>query len=64
MVDDLLLDGELVRGGFVHAGELARLVQEDRAGRADRAKEIWHLLTLEEWMRQLSDRQPAGVPLR
>jgi asparagine synthase (glutamine-hydrolysing) len=63
MVDDLLVDGELVRGGFVHADEVTRLVQDDRAGRADRAKEIWHLLTLEEWVRQAGARQPAGAEL-
>jgi asparagine synthase (glutamine-hydrolysing) len=61
MVDDLLADGQLVGGGFVRADAVERMIREDRAGRADRAKEIWHLLTLEEWLRQLDHRQPAGA---
>jgi asparagine synthase (glutamine-hydrolysing) len=61
MVDDLLADGELVGAGYVRPDALAQLIRDDRTGRADRAKEIWHLLTLEEWMRQLDQPQPAGA---
>lgn len=52
MVDDELLSGTLVESGFIRRGPLERLVAEDRAGKADRAKQIWQLLTLEEWCRQ------------
>jgi asparagine synthase (glutamine-hydrolysing) len=61
MVDDLLMNGELVGRGLVRADALRGLIREDRSGRADRAKEIWHLLTLEEWMRQLHQTQVAGA---
>ncbi len=52
MVDDLLPDGELVRMGIVRRAAVERLIADDRAGTADRSKEIWQLLTLEEWVRQ------------
>jgi asparagine synthase (glutamine-hydrolysing) len=61
MVDDLLTNGELVGRGLVRADALRELIREDRSGRADRAKEIWHLLTLEEWMRQLHQVHVAGA---
>lgn len=54
MVDDLLPNGELVRRGMVRQEAVERLIREDRAGTADRSKEIWQLLTLEEWIRQSS----------
>jgi asparagine synthase (glutamine-hydrolysing) len=54
MVDDLLPNGELVRRGMVRQAAVERLIREDRAGTADRSKEIWQLLTLEEWIRQFS----------
>jgi asparagine synthase (glutamine-hydrolysing) len=52
MVDDTLLSGTLVSSGLLRRRPLERLVAEDRAGREDRAKQIWQLLTLEEWCRQ------------
>jgi asparagine synthase (glutamine-hydrolysing) len=59
VVDDLSR-GRLVDGGFVRPGPLADLIREDRTGKADRAKEIWHLLTLDEWMRQLEPTQSTS----
>jgi asparagine synthase (glutamine-hydrolysing) len=61
MVNDLLSHGELVGAGFVRPAALQQLVRADRTGRADRAKEIWHLLTLEQWMRQVAQPQPTGA---
>jgi asparagine synthase (glutamine-hydrolysing) len=52
VVDDVLLNGELVGTGFIQAEALRSLVAEDRAGREDRSKQIWQLLTLEFWYRQ------------
>lgn len=49
MVDDVLLRGELVSSGWLNASALHRLVNEERAGREDRSKQIWQLLTLELW---------------
>ena len=55
-----MLHGELVSSGFVQAAALGTLVADDRAGREDRSKQIWQLLTLELWYRQACR---AGVGL-
>jgi asparagine synthase (glutamine-hydrolysing) len=52
MVEDLLIKGTMVQSGFLNAPYLRRMVDEDRAGTADRSKEIWQLMTLESWLRQ------------
>jgi len=52
MVDDELVSGDLVRSGFLQRSEVLRLVESDRAGLADNAKQIWQLLSLETWCRQ------------
>jgi asparagine synthase (glutamine-hydrolysing) len=54
MVEDLLMGGRMARSGFLNAGYLRRIVDEDRAGIADRSKEIWQLMTLESWLQQQS----------
>ncbi|MEX1007265.1 MAG: asparagine synthase (glutamine-hydrolyzing) [Acidimicrobiia bacterium] len=51
MVDDLVVSGDLVGAGYVERSGVQRLIQEERTGREDRAKQIWHLLTLELWYR-------------
>ena len=51
MVREVVHDGELVRSGLLRREELIRLVEEDAAGREDRAKHLWHVLTLEHWYR-------------
>jgi asparagine synthase (glutamine-hydrolysing) len=45
----VLVEGELVRPGLIRSGELRHLIQDEQAGREDRAKQIWQLLTLELW---------------
>jgi hypothetical protein len=35
------------------------MINEDRAGMADRSKELWQLLTLEEWVRQTEQTRRA-----
>ena len=52
MIDDMLLDGELIGMGLVDRTAVERMISEDRAGVADRSKELWQFLTLEEWIRQ------------
>ena len=52
LVDDAVLDGDLVRSGFVRREGVRQLVDEERSGREDRSKQIWQLLTLELWCRQ------------
>jgi asparagine synthase (glutamine-hydrolysing) len=44
----------MVKSGFVNAPYLRKMVDDDRAGTADRSKEIWQLMTLESWLRQQS----------
>ena len=51
MVDDILPNGELVRRGYLKSGYVRNLIDSDRAGREDYSKEIWHLLTLDFWLR-------------
>ena len=53
MVDDMLPNGRLVQTGMLQRPAIEQLIAEDRAGSADRSKEIWQLLTLEEWVRQV-----------
>jgi asparagine synthase (glutamine-hydrolysing) len=55
LVDDVLLNGELVGSGFLDRQAVARLVEDERAGREDRSKQIWQLLTLETWCRHLRE---------
>jgi asparagine synthase (glutamine-hydrolysing) len=58
LVDDVLVGGELVATGFVRREPLARLVAEQRSGRRDWSKQIWQLLSLELWYRNV---RTAGV---
>jgi glycosyltransferase involved in cell wall biosynthesis len=44
---------ELVGSGMSQAGALDRLIQDERAGREDSAKQIWQLLSLEPWYRNV-----------
>lgn len=60
LVDDVLVRGQLVSTGFIRSEALEAMVADDRAGRQDRSKQIWQLLTLELWYRQASF---AGVSL-
>ncbi len=60
LIDDSLLGGELLDTGFLHRPAVTALVEEHRAGREDRSKQIWQLLTLETWYRQT---RRAGVGL-
>jgi len=51
LVRNVVHDGELVRSGLLRREALQRLVDEDAAGREDRSKHLWHVLTLEYWYR-------------
>jgi asparagine synthase (glutamine-hydrolysing) len=57
-VDDVLLAGNLVSSGFLRREAVAQLVDDERAGREDRSKQIWQLLTMEMWCRHM---QSLGV---
>ena len=58
LVDDVLLRGELVDSGFLRPAPLQRLVDDQRSGRRDEAKQVWQLLSLELWYRNA---RAAGV---
>jgi asparagine synthase (glutamine-hydrolysing) len=53
VIGDVLVGGELVGSGMIRADALRRLIQDEQAGREDRAKQIWQLLTLEFWYRNM-----------
>ena len=53
VINDVLIRGELVGCGMIRASALDRLTQDERAGREDNAKQIWQLLSLELWYRNV-----------
>ncbi len=60
LVEEAVLDGELVKSGFLRRDAIRALVDEDRDGRQDRSKQIWQILTMDLWYRQA---RSAGVAL-
>ena len=52
LIDDVLLSGDLVQSGFLNRAPVERLIDEERTGKQDRAKQIWQLLSLELWYQQ------------
>jgi asparagine synthase (glutamine-hydrolysing) len=53
MIGDVLLGGELVQAGMLRKQVLLRLIADEQAGRQDYAKQIWQLLSMELWYRQV-----------
>jgi asparagine synthase (glutamine-hydrolysing) len=58
VINDVLVRGELAGSGMIRVGELEQLIRDEQAGREDRAKQLWQLLTLEMWYRNV---RSAGV---
>jgi asparagine synthase (glutamine-hydrolysing) len=58
VIQDVLVSGELVGGGMIRRDALLQLISDEEAGREDRSKQIWQLLTLELWYRNV---QSLGV---
>ena len=58
VIRDVLVGGELVGAGMIRRDALLRLIKDEDAGREDRSKQIWQLLTLELWYRNA---QSKGV---
>jgi asparagine synthase (glutamine-hydrolysing) len=58
VIGDVLVGGELVASGMIRRDALTQLIADDRAGREDRSKQIWQLLTMELWYRNA---QAMGV---
>jgi asparagine synthase (glutamine-hydrolysing) len=53
LIGDVLLAGELVELNVLREQPLRRLIADDHAGREDNAKQIWQLLSMELWYRQM-----------
>jgi len=51
LVGDVLVGGELVSSGMIRREALTQMISDDTAGREDRSKQIWQLLSLELWYR-------------
>ena len=60
LINDVLVGGELVQAGTLRRQALLRLIADDRAGREDYAKQIWQLLSMELWYRQVRGEGAAG----
>jgi asparagine synthase (glutamine-hydrolysing) len=58
LIGDALVGGELVQSGMLRKQALLRLIADEQAGREDYAKQIWQLLSMELWYRQV---RAAGV---
>ena len=60
LIRDVLVEGEIVGSGMIRREALQRLIQDEHAGREDRSKQIWQLLTLELWYRHVRSLGVAG----
>jgi asparagine synthase (glutamine-hydrolysing) len=58
LIGDVLVGGELVQLGLLRKEPLLALIAGEQAGREDNAKQIWQLLSMELWYRQV---RAAGV---
>jgi asparagine synthase (glutamine-hydrolysing) len=58
LIDDVLLDGELAASGILRPAVVRRMVAEQRGGRRDQSKQLWQLLSMELWYRNV---RSAGV---
>ena len=61
VIDDLLVRGDLVGSGLFRKEDLETMVSEQRSGRSDQSKQLWQLLTLEMWYRNMRDQGVSGV---
>jgi len=60
IIGDVLVGGDLVSSGMIRRDALMRLLSDEQAGREDRSKQIWQLLTLEQWYRNAQSRGVAA----
>jgi asparagine synthase (glutamine-hydrolysing) len=59
-IDDVLVGGDLAAAGFLDKAELQTLVRDQQAGRRDESKQLWQLLTLELWYRDMRELGVSG----
>ena len=60
VIQDVLVGGELAESGIIRREALQRLIRDEHAGREDRSKQLWQLLTLELWHRNARSMGVAG----
>lgn len=60
-VREMLLGGEPA-GGILQRAEVERIVEEHQTGRGDRSMQIWSLLCLTQWQRELGGDRLRGAP--
>ena len=60
LIEEVLVGGELIQLGVLRKAPVRRLISDERAGHEDNAKQIWQLLSMELWYRQV---RAAGVSL-
>jgi asparagine synthase (glutamine-hydrolysing) len=60
MIGDVLVNGDLVAAGMIRRDALTRLIADEHAGREDRSKQLWQLLTLELWYRNAAGKGVAA----
>jgi asparagine synthase (glutamine-hydrolysing) len=53
LINDVLVGGEIVQSGMIRRDSVVRLIQDEQAGREDRSRQIWQLLTMELWYRNM-----------
>jgi asparagine synthase (glutamine-hydrolysing) len=58
LINDVLVGGEIVQSGMIRRDAVLRLIHDEQAGREDRSRQIWQLLTMELWYRHA---QAMGV---
>jgi len=63
MVDDLLSPDRVKRRGLFEPAVVETWIREQRAGRIERAWNVWQLLTWELWMAAFVDRRGTAAPL-
>ena len=61
-VRDVLLSRRARERGLLNAAAVERLIAEHEAGRRDYSRQLWAMLTLEEWHRQFVDGAGIGPP--
>jgi asparagine synthase (glutamine-hydrolysing) len=60
VIQDVLVRGELAGSGMIRRDALLGLIRDEQAGREDRSRQLWQLLTLELWHRQARSLGVAG----
>jgi asparagine synthase (glutamine-hydrolysing) len=53
LIHDVLVEGELTKSDVIRGEAVRKLIADEQAGREDYAKQIWQLLSLELWYRNV-----------